>query len=129
MNSTYLPEVETRVVAPIFAQPVVSTVTPKVGDVLCGSYGYEASIATFAKVVAVTGKSVKVVELDQRCEYHPNSGGMYWTAFPLVNSTRTGKVVTKLVKASDTGYRIKWSSYQSLFGPWTGTSVECYNVH
>ena len=129
MNSIHSLEVQTAMGTGIFAPEAVVTATPKVGDILCGFYGYEASIATFAKVVGVTDKSVKVVELDQRHDYHPNSGGMYWTAFP-TNNGRSGKVITKLFKSdNDKGYRIKWSSYQNLYGPWTGTSVECYNVH
>ena len=111
----------------IFATPPVATVTPKVGDVLVGSYGYEASIATFAIVLAVTGKSIRVRELDQRCEYK-GGGGMYWTAFPLLGKG-IGEVMTKRFTCSERGYSIKWSSYQKLHGPWTGTSVECYNVH
>lgn len=104
-----------------------STIAPKVGDILVGSYGYEASISTFAKVVAVGAATVKVRELNQRRDYHPNSGGMHWTSTPLDNNF-TGPVVTKRVRALEKGYCVKWSSYQNLYLG-TLSPREDYNVH
>lgn len=88
-----------------------STIAPKVGDILVGSYGYEASISTFAKVVAVGAATVKVRELNQRRAY---KDCMHWTSTPIDNDF-IGAVVTKRVKAYENGYRVKWSSYQNLY--------------
>lgn len=97
---------------------------PKVGDILCGTYGYEACIAVFAKVVGVTGSSVRVVELDDSRVY--SNGGMDWVSTPIVNSD--GPVVIKRVKPVGDSYRIKWNSCVNLY-KWDGESVSCYNHH
>ncbi len=111
----------------IFAPEVNATVTPKVGDILMGSYGYEASIPTFAKVVKVGPKSIQVVELDGKSHSY-QTGGMEWKVDVDVNAP-VGKVMTKKVKLFEKGYGIKWSSYQNLYGPWEPVTVSAYNYH
>lgn len=101
--------------------------SPKVGDYLSGTWGYDATILTGAVVVAVTGKTVKVRECEQERTYHANSGGMFWTSTPLVNKL-TGPVMTKRVNPRNGGYQIKWNSYLNLYLS-TPKSVECSNTH
>ena len=110
----------------IFAPEAVSTVAPKVGDLLCGSYGYEASIPTFAVVVAVSAKSIRVIELEGRSHSY-QTGGMEWKVD--VTNNRRGDIKTKKVKLGEKGYSIKWSSYQNLYGPWTPHTINAYNYH
>jgi hypothetical protein len=101
-------------------------VNPKVGDILVGTYGYEARIATFVEVVSVSGSRIKVRELKQNRNY-TGCGGMDWTATPVKNSG--AGIVTKVFTSHEDCYRIKWTSYQSLYGPWDGQPVSCYNYH
>lgn len=110
----------------IFIEAKVSNVTPKVGDYLMGSYGYEASIPVVAKVVAVTGASVKVREV----ELHSHSfttGAMEWKVD--VGDKLIGPTLTKRVKAGANGYRIKWNECVNLHGPWTPRTMDAYNYH
>lgn len=100
--------------------------SPKVGDILKGSYGYEASIPVFAKVLAVTPTSVKVVELEGR-SFGYKTGGMEWKVEMTDNPI--GQVMTKKVKPTENGYRIKWNEYCTLWGPWTPQVVDAYNYH
>ena len=106
----------------------VKTVTPmcqpKVGDILCGTWGYEARLATFAKVVAVGAKTIKVVEL-ARENFDYEAGGMDWKSKP---GSEIGSVVTKTPHLSETTYSIKWDSTCNLY-KWEGKSVNCYNYH
>lgn len=118
MNSTY------SVLPPVV--PVSSLRQPKVGEILVGSYGYEASIATFAKVLKVTASTVLLQELDQIHTYTPNTGGMYWDAVPTDQTCGSPKV--KRFKSNEGSYSVKWTNYQWL-RPWGGEVVSCYNVH
>jgi hypothetical protein len=110
----------------IFATEVVSKVAPKVGDLLCGHYGYEASLPTFAKVVGVTGKTIKVIELAGH-SHSFGQGGMEWKVN--VTNTPVGHTMTKRFSPCGEGYKIKWSSYQNLYGPWTPKTCYAYNYH
>ena len=114
------------IISPELSNPTVAS--PKVGDVLMGTYGYEACIPTFVKVVGVSGKSINVQHIETRSVYKPNGAGMEWTVFPNKDVV-AGPIVRKMFKAAGNGYKVKWSSYQNLYGPWTGTSVEAYNYH
>jgi len=104
----------------------MNSITPKVGDILKGSYGYEASIPVFAKVIAVKAKTIQVVELEGR-SFNYTTGGMEWKVE--VTDVARGEVMTKQIKATDNGYRIKWNEYCSLWGPWTPVVVGAYNYH
>ena len=101
--------------------------SPKVGDYLCGIWGYEATLLTGVVVVGVTGKSVKVQEVTLNNVYKNGAGGMFWTATPDVNNLK-GPVVTKRVTPTENGYRIKWNSYLNLYLS-TPQPVECDNTH
>lgn len=109
--------------------PVVASVTPKVGDILHGIYGYEATISTFARVTKVTASSVVLVEMEQLRTYRPGGSGMFWTTVPLFNARPAGRAVTKRFKQAERGYSVKWSSYQSLFSGYDGSPVDNENTH
>ncbi len=97
---------------------------PKVGDILVSNWGYEANIASFAKVVAVTGKSVKLVRLSA-VESH-RSGLMEWTSTPDLNWA--GKVETKRFSPAGDSYRVKDTTFANFY-LWDGKPVNCYNYH
>ena len=99
---------------------------PKVGDVLVGTYGYEACIAVFAQVVAVTKSSVRIVMLEQNNNY---TGPMEWTATPVLNTVE-GNTVLKRFKTDPygSGYVVNYNSYTRL-RKWDGTALHCYNYH
>jgi hypothetical protein len=114
MNSIISPSLENK--------PAVVN-GPKVGDILVSCWGYEASIASFAKVVAVTAKSVKIARL-RAIENH--TGPMEWTSTPDLGSV--GKIETKRFSPSGDSYRVKDSSFSNYY-PWGGKPVNCYNYH
>lgn len=108
----------------IFPPKPVSTVAPKVGDFMCGSYGYEACIHHVAIVVAVTGASVKLQEVQLDSKY--KQGGMEWTS--TITAGR-GPTVTKRWKSQDKSYRVKWHESMTMWGPWTPCELSGYNYH
>ena len=109
--------------ASVATQAVINK--PVVGDVLCGSYGYEASIANFFKVLKVTNASVVIAQLDANNVYA--QGGMDWTSTPILDSV-VGDELIKRFKPCGDSYFVKLSSYCTLY-KWSGKSVECYNHH
>lgn len=117
MNSIISPSLENK--------PVVVN-GPKVGDILVSCSGYEACIAHWAKVIAVTGKSVKIQLLGANNTYY-GGGGMNWTSLPDLVSNRD-VVMTKRFKPCGDSYSVKDTSYSTYF-VWNGKPVECYNYH
>ena len=117
MNSIFSPSLENK--------PVVVN-GPKVGDILVSISGYEASIASWAKVVAVTGKSVKIVRLPADNKYS-GVGGMEWISTPATDRIKGG-TETKRFTADGDGYRVKNNSYSNFY-VWGGKPIECYNHH
>lgn len=115
MNSIISPALDTK--------PAVIN-GPKIGDILCSTYGYEACIAHFAKVVAVTKASVKLELLGTIDNY---TSPMTWESKPNVDSSG-GTVVTKRYKADGDSYRVKDTSCATFY-PWSGKPVNCYNYH
>lgn len=111
----------------IFATEANLSATPKVGDYLCGTWGYDATLLTAVVVVGVSGKSVKVREVSLNNVYHPNMGGMFWTSTPDVTKP-VGDVVVKRVTPCGDGYRIKWNNYLNLYLS-SPKPVECSNTH
>jgi hypothetical protein len=99
---------------------------PKVGDIIVSCSGYEACIAHFAKVIAVTKSSVKIVRLGDNRKYTGNAG-MDWESTP--DLTRpSGEVETKRFKAAGDSYKVKDTSYANFY-PWGGEPISCYNYH
>ena len=117
MNSIFSPSLENT--------PVMVN-GPKVGDILVSLSGYEACIAHWAKVVAVTGKSVKIVHLSADNKY-TGGGGMNWTSTPALGRI-TGPTMTKRATPYDNSYRVKDNSYSNFY-VWGGDPIECYNHH
>lgn len=109
--------------ASVATQAVVNK--PVAGDILCGSYGYEASIARFYKVLKVTKASVVIAQLSTNNVYQ--RGGMEWTSTPILDDV-AGDELTKRFKPCGDSYLVKLSSYCTLY-KWSGKSVECYNYH
>ncbi len=109
----------------IFAPEVVAVANPKVGDYLCGSYGYEACIYHVYQVVAITGKSVKIREVDLNNKHQV--GGMEWTS--TITGNLSGPTLTKRFKAQGNEYRVKITDCMNAYGPWTPTILHGYNYH
>ena len=109
---------------PVSTAPVVM---PKVGDILVGSYGYEASIANFAKVLKVNAKTVVLGHLPATSDYKANSGGMNWDATPILTGGTTGAFVKRFI-ASEKGYIVKNWGCCTLY-KWDGKPVSCYDYH
>ena len=95
--------------------------TFKVGDILLGTWGYEACIATFAQVTAVKPKSIVVREIGQT---RKNQDCMNWVSTPNRDEFVGPPMVKKVTKYNS----IKWTNYCGLH-KWSGSPVECYNVH
>lgn len=98
---------------------------PKVGDILVSTYGYDACIAHFAKVIEVTKASVKIVRLGNSDTYK-GTGGMNWTSMP--DFSTSGDVETKRFKPCGDTYKVKDTSCATYY-PWNGKPIECYNYH
>jgi len=96
---------------------------PKVGDVIVSNWGYEANIASFAKIIAVTNKSVKLVRLGANDKY---TGAMEWTSTP--DFSKPGKIETKRFTPAGNSYRVKDSTFANFY-LWNGKPVNCYNYH
>ena len=117
MNSIFSPDLQNK--------PAVVN-GPKVGDILVSVAGYEASIASWSKVVAVTGKSVKIVRLPADNKY-TGGGGMEWISTPALDRIK-GDVETKRFTPDGDSYRVKNNSYSNYY-VWSGKPISCYNHH
>lgn len=109
--------------------PVNDTITnyngPKVGDILVSTYGYEACIANFAKVVAVTKASVKIRQIGSTDSH---TGPMDWVSTPNENRV-SDEILTRRFRLHSNGqYSVKHSSFSTYF-IWKGKPVSCYNHH
>lgn len=98
----------------------------KEGDVLVSTWGYDARLATFWKVLKVTAKTVKIVELkDQR-----HTGDWFkGTSEPILNDNY-GKVENPRIKdfRSDGVKCLKTKDYGYAY-LWDGKPVNTYNHH
>jgi hypothetical protein len=99
---------------------------PKAGDIIVSNSGYEASIAHFARVVSVSGKSIKIERL-RSINTYIGSSGMTWNSVPDLSSG-SGNLETKRIKPVDHTYCVKDTSFCN-FWPWNGKEVSCYNYH
>ncbi len=105
---------------------VVSQGVAKVGDILVSEWGYEQINVDFYQVTAVTGASVRIVQLEGK-EVPSDSHGMFGTVTPVLGFSR-GVAVLKKVKAYGSSYAIKISSYASAY-VWDGKPVNCSHTH
>lgn len=114
----------TSIIAPSLENKPAVTNGPKVGDILVSTYGYEACIASFAKVVGVTKASVKIQMIGGIADH---TGPMTWVATPDIN--RVGdEVSTRRFRACGDSYSVKSTSFSNFY-PWSGKPVNCYNYH
>jgi hypothetical protein len=99
---------------------------PKVGDILVSTWGHEACLANFYKVVKVSpsGKSVTVKELDQI----QTGDWVAGTAAPVLDKEPTGEAMTKKIRSNGQGYSFKRNEYSSAW-VWSGKPVDTYNHH
>lgn len=89
--------------------PVASS-TPKVGDVMVSSWGYEQTNVDFYQVVGVTAASVKLRKVDSTAVAHSLG-----TIQVIASRGRfvTDKVLTKRVRVTENGYAVRMSDYAS----------------
>lgn len=113
-----------NILAPSLVNKYAVVNGPKVGDILCSTYGYDACIAHFAKVVEVTKASVKLELLGTIDNY---TSPMNWESKPDINSTG-GTVVNKRFKPNGDSYKVKDTSCATFY-PWSGKAINCYNYH
>lgn len=105
--------------------PVTSINGPKVGDILVATYGHEANIANFAKVVAVTKSSVKIRAIGST---DTHTGIMEWVSVPNENRV-SDEIQTRRFRLHSNGqYSVKHSSFSTYF-IWKGQPERCYNHH
>lgn len=114
----------TTIISPDLTNAPAIVNGPKVGDILVSTYGYEACIASFAKVVAVTKASVKI-QMIGRNENH--TGPMTWVATPNPNVVGE-EVSTRRFRAYGDSYSVKSTSFSNFY-PWSGKPINCYNYH
>lgn len=96
----------------------------KVGDILISTFGYDARIACFWKVVARTQKSLKIARLLD----HDKTGGWDAGTDKPAKDSRLGEVKTKrlIVKYDDTEMVNTGYGFASI---WNGEAVNTYNHH
>jgi hypothetical protein len=114
------------IISPTLETPAAVVNGPKVGDILVSCSGYEACIAHFAKVVAVTKSSVKLLRLGS-IDTYKGSGGMEWTSVPNF-SAENDETETKRFKPCGDSYKVKENSYATFY-KWGGEPIECFNHH
>lgn len=99
------------------------------GQILVGSYGYEASISHFYVVVEVskTGKTAVIQEVQPVCKFE--NGGMDWTStVDPENLNRVGEPVKKHIRNRDGHLSIRIHSCLSV-SQWNGEVRHDYNYH
>ena len=97
------------------------------GDILCASFGYEAQLTDFYKVVKRTPKQVELVRLKERCfDYHGMEG---WMVEP--TDEEIGDSFRRKVKADwyDGEECVKVRDYGSVARLWSGKPIHNYNWH
>lgn len=95
--------------------------TPKTGDVIVTSYGYDATFYDFYKVVKTTPTGVSIVKL-QKTEAAPYNGGP--TIFVKPTTVEVGKPFFKKVKTypcTDT-WTVKVRDYEYAVGTYEPTA-------
>lgn len=95
--------------------PVAS---PKVGDVLVSSWGYDQTNICWYRVVAVTKASVRIVSISGIVV---EPGGPSELVMPNLTEVATGKGTIKRVRLTSDGYLVSISSYERAY-LWDGSS-------
>lgn len=91
--------------------------TPRVGDILRASWGYDATWQDFYQVVAVTKTSVRVQELN--VERRSSEAFDRVAVYPIPGSFKNEDVLTRKVhpggRYSNSGYYVKIRSHSLAF--------------
>lgn len=96
----------------------------KIGDILVSTYGYDARLAAFWKVVARTAKTVKICRLRDIIHTGTWADG---AAAPMPNS-KMGVMLTKKIQIEHTGYEYVRTD-RGEASLWDGKPVNTYNHH
>jgi hypothetical protein len=96
-------------------ETITAAVTPKVGDILVSSWGYDQTNVDFYKVTKLSpsGKSVTIVRINSEVT---GTGFMCGTSVPAVPhevSEYEGEPMTKRVNLTSNGYSVNIASYAS----------------
>jgi hypothetical protein len=102
-----------------------NSISPKIGDKLAGSYGYDANIYDFYIVLNVTKTQVTVQPVASKTLDFKN-GGMDWTSTPIWNCP-TGKPIKKKFKVSENSYYLTIGPQH--VSPTTKEVFKNYNHH
>lgn len=94
-----------------------------VGDIFCGTYGFEACIAKFMKVVAVKNTMVHLIELGQ-----VHTGNWFAGTATPTDATVGDVIVKKMQKRPDENVFIRFDTYLRMY-KWNGKPVDTYNHH
>lgn len=105
---------------------IASVRSPKVGDILHSSWGYDQTNCSFYLVTNVTGARVTLQEL-RNIETRSKETWVFGTAVPDLNSIR-GNVFTKGFTANEKGYYVKVTNYAGA-SLWDGKPVEVSHTH
>lgn len=99
--------------------------TIKPGDILVGTFGYEANIAEFYKVIKRTKSMVTLVRLASN---RTSTGYSEWSETP--TDITKGEPFRRKAKPSyyGLGERVQINSYLNAY-VWSGKPVSCYNYH
>ena len=96
----------------------------EVNDILFSTFGYEACLARFWKVVGRTAKSLKIAEiLDNKQTGTWHDG----TSTPIINS-RLGPVMTRRINTAGSCESVETNGRGTAY-PWDGQPINTYNHH
>jgi len=91
--------------------------TPKVGDILVSSWGYDQTNVDFYKVTKLSpsGKSVTVVRIKSAITEKGSMSGTSVPAVPHEVSDYKGEPMTKRVNLTENGYNVTLTNYSGAY--------------
>lgn len=95
----------------------VNIVSPKVGDILVCSWGYDQTNVDFYKVLSLSpsGKSVSIQRINSIIKEDGFMCGKSVPAVPHTVSNYRGEIMTKRAKIMQDGYCVNISNYSTAF--------------
>lgn len=104
----------------------ITTITPKVNDILVASWGYDQTNVDFYKVLKLSpsGKSVTIVRINSSVTENGFMCGTSVPAVPHTISKYDGEPKTKRVNLTDGGYYVSLNSYSNAY-LWDGQPERC----
>ena len=103
----------------------IAPVTPKVGDILASSWGYEQTNVDFYKVTKVTAKSVKIEQVGTT---ETDTGFLTGTAVPALDNTVGEPSTRRFYSIGDGRYGCRLTSFSSAY-LWDGKPKYCSHGH